>query len=58
MKIHKRQTVKRICDDKKQSVKQYVKETYMGNRTPNIAYKNSKYHENLEVRLLYQKCRY
>ena len=35
----KRQAVKRRYDDKKESVKQYIKEKYVENRTSNIAYK-------------------
>ena len=55
----KRQAVKRRYDDKKESVKHYIKEKNVENRTSNIAYKmERKYHVNPEVRLLYSKCRY
>ena len=44
-------------DDKKEFVKQYIKEKYVENRSSNIAYKKAKYHEKLDVRQLYHTCR-
>ena len=56
MKIQKRkETVKRIYDDKKKSVKQYIKEKYVENRTSNIAYKKAMQNNVSKSKVEYQK---
>ena len=50
--------IRKYHENPENTVKQYIKEKYVENRTSNIAYKKEKYQENSELRLLHQKCRY
>ena len=49
----KRQTVKKIHNDKNESIIRYSKEKYLKNGTPRITYQKVNYQENPEAKLPY-----
>ena len=54
--IHKcKDSFKNRYEDKRESITEY--KIYVGNQMSNITYQKVRYQENLEVQLVYKKCR-